>query len=137
VPDQTGAVLPHRVRDAALNDIPKQEKRDDRGEEMNLKAALARQFVRRLSPQDALDLAGEAMREWIVRLPVEERVAFLSRLVEQYLGMALQGLARQERATLMNDLLPVIARHFPLSDVDILGAFADFDSGQMSDEEEL
>jgi len=103
---------------------------------MNLKAALARQFVRRLSPQDALDLAGEAMRE-IVRLPVEERVAFLSRLVEQYLGMALQGLARQERATLMNDLLPVIARHFPLSDVDILGAFADFDSGQMSDEEEL
>ncbi len=104
---------------------------------MNLKAALARQFVRRLSPQDALDLAGEAMREWIVRLPVEERVAFLSRLVEQYLGMALQGLARQERATLMNDLLPVIARHFPLSDVDILGVFADFDSGQMSDEEEL
>ena len=104
---------------------------------MNLKAALARQFVRRLSPQDALDLAGEAMREWIARLPVEERVAFLNRLVEQYLGMALQGLARQERATLMNDLLPVIARHLPLNDLDILGAFADFGSGQASDEEEL
>jgi hypothetical protein len=95
---------------------------------MSLKTQLARQFVRRLSPQDVLDLAGEAAREWMARLPVEERAAFLGRLVEENLSAALQGLGREERATLMNSLLPAIARHFPLDDVDILGAFADFES---------
>ncbi len=100
---------------------------------MSLKTQLARQFVRRLSPQDVLDLAGEAAREWMARLPVEERAAFLGRLVEENLSAALQGLGREERATLMNSLLPAIARHFPLDDVDILGAFADFESPQKPD----
>ncbi len=100
---------------------------------MSLKTQLARQFVRRLSPQDVLDLAGEAAQEWMARLPVEERAAFLGRLVEENLSAALQGLGREERAALMNSLLPAIARHFPLDDVDILGAFADFESPQKPD----
>ena len=51
------------------------------------------------------------------------------------LALALDG--RGERAALMNGLLPVIARHFPLQDVDILGAFGDVESPQQPDEEEL
>ena len=93
---------------------------------MSLKTNLARQFIRRLSPREVLALAGEAVQEWMARLPVEERAAFLSRLVEENLSVALQGLGREERAALMNSPLPTIAHHFPLDDVDILGAFADF-----------
>ena len=36
---------------------------------MSLKTSLVRQFIRRLSPQDVLDLAGEAVREWMARMP--------------------------------------------------------------------
>jgi len=100
---------------------------------MSLKTQLARQFIRRLSPQDMLDLAGEAVREWMARMPVEERAAFLSQLVEENLSAALQGLRREERATLMNGMLPVIARHFPLEEVDVLGTFADFEPPQTPD----
>jgi len=80
---------------------------------MSLKIRLARQFIHRLSPQEVLDLAGEAAREWMARMPVEERAA------------------------LMNSLLPLVARHFPLDDVDILGTFADFESPRKPDWEGL
>ena len=56
---------------------------------MSLKANLVRQFVRRLSPQDVLNLTGEAVRAWMSRMPVEEN-----------LGAALQGLDREDRDTL-------------------------------------
>lgn len=104
---------------------------------MSLKTELLRRFTRRLSPQEVLDLAGEGVQEWMGRLPVEERAAFLGRLVEENLSAALQGLGREERAALMNSLLPLIARHFPLDDVDILGAFADFEGPQTQDWEGL
>jgi len=100
---------------------------------MSLKTSMVRQFIRRLSPQDILDLTREAVREWAARMPAEERAAFLSRLVEENLGAALQGLGREERVALMNGMLPVVARYFPLEDVDILGAFADFSSPQTPD----
>ncbi len=99
----------------------------------SLKIRLARQLIRHLSPQEVLDLAGETAREWMDRLPMEERAAFLGRLVEENLSAALEGLEREERATLMNGILPTIARHFPLADVDILGAFADFEGPQTLD----
>ncbi|MDY6876784.1 MAG: hypothetical protein SWK90_11365 [Chloroflexota bacterium] len=102
-----------------------------------LKTYLARQFIHRLNPQDVLALAGDAAQGWMAHLPVEERAAFLGRLVEENLSTVLQGLGREERATLMNRLLPLIARHFPLDDVDILGAFADFEGPQTQDWEGL
>ena len=104
---------------------------------MSLKTQLVRQFIRRLSPQEVLDLAEEAVQEWMARLPVEERAAFLGRLVEENLSAALQGLEREERAALMNSLMPLVARHFPLDEVDILGAFTDFEGPQKPDWEEV
>jgi hypothetical protein len=104
---------------------------------MSLKTKLARQFICRLNPQEVLGLAGEAVQEWMACLPVEERAAFLGRLVEENLSAALQGLGREERATLMNSLLPLVARHFPLNDMDIREAFADFDAPRTSDWEGL
>jgi len=110
--------------------------RGDSGK-MSPKIPLVRQLLGHLSPQAVLDLTGKAGREWIRRLPLEERVAFLTRLLEENLSAALVWLGRGERAALMNGLLPVIARHFPLQDVDILGAFGDVESPQQPDEEEL
>ena len=99
---------------------------------MRPKIPLVRQLLGRLSPQAVLDLTGAVGREWIRRLPVEERAAFLGRLIEENLSAALEGLGREERAALMNGLLPAIARHFPLEDVDILGAFAGFEDTESS-----
>jgi len=93
---------------------------------MNLKASLARLFVGSLSQDDLLQTAGEVLDERLSQLPAEERVVFLGRLVEENLEWTLADLDRSQRAQLMNNLLPLIAHHFPLQDVDILGAFADY-----------
>ena len=42
--------------------------------------------------------------------------------------MSLKGLEREERAQLMNALLPRILQEFPLEDLDILGMFSDENS---------
>ena len=94
---------------------------------MNLKASLARMFVGSLSQDDLLQMTGEVLDERLSQMPVEERVVFLGRLVEENLEWTLADLDRSQRAQLMNNLLP-LARHFPLQDVDILEAFADFGS---------
>ncbi len=59
------------------------------------------------------------------------------RLVEENLSAALEGLGQEERAALMNSLLPLVARHFPLEEVDTLGAFADFEAPQTPEWEEV
>jgi hypothetical protein len=51
-------------------------------------------------------------------------VTFLQRLVEENPEWALADLDRSQRAQLTNRLLPVVACHFPLEGVGILGAFA-------------
>jgi hypothetical protein len=63
----------------------------------------------------------------------EEQLAFLQRLVTDNLEWALADLDRPQRTQLMNRLLSVVARHFPLEDVDILGAFGDVASPQQPD----
>jgi hypothetical protein len=105
-------------------------------EKMSPKIPLVRQLLGRLSPQAVLDLTGKAGREWIRRLPAEERTTFLGRLIEENLSASLEELGREERAAPMNGLLPVIARHFPLEDIDIVGAPGDVESPQQPDWEE-
>ena len=102
---------------------------------MNLKTRLAWMFAGSLSQNDLLQLAGEVLGKQLNQLPVEERVVFLGRLVEENLEWTLADLDRSQRAQLMNNLLPLIARHFPLQDVDILGAFADLGNPSEVDRE--
>ena len=90
---------------------------------MNLKHRLARTLVGRLSQQEIMELTGEALTRWMIRLGREQKVAFLAELVEKNLQQALEGLTREDRAQLMNVLLHRVAHEFPLEDVDILGAF--------------
>ncbi len=71
-------------------------------------------------------LANLVNRTWLVawkKVPQEDRGGFIRTLVEDHLGDFLRGMSRKERASLMNDLLPLIAREFPLADLDLLSAF--------------
>jgi len=103
---------------------------------MDLKTRLMRFLMNRLSQDDLLRVTGEMLDERLRKLSQEERTAFLQQMVEANMERALAGLERSQRAQLMNDLLPLIARHFPLEDVDILGAFADFEDLQALGKEE-
>jgi len=69
----------------------------------------------------------DLLNERLSGMSGEEQVTFLQRLVEENLEWALADLDRSQRAQLTNRLLPVVARHFPLEDVGILGAFASFE----------
>ena len=103
---------------------------------MELKICLARIFVGGLSQDDLLLIASEILDERLSRMSGEEQLAFLQRLVKDNLEWTLADLDRPQRAQLMNHLLPVVARHFPLEDVDILGTFGDVESSQQPDWEE-
>jgi len=94
---------------------------------MELKARLARMLVGGLSQDDLLRIAGEILDERLSKMSADEQLAFLQRLVEENLEWALANLDRPQRAQLMNRLLPLVARHFPLEEFDILGAFAGFE----------
>jgi hypothetical protein len=94
---------------------------------MSLKTRLARMFVGSLSQDDLLRIAGDLLDERLSGMSGEEQAAFLQQFVEENLEWTLADLDRAQRAQLMNRLLPLVARHFPLEEVDILEAFASFE----------
>lgn len=57
------------------------------------------------------------------QIPRGERGSFIKNLVKDHLGVLLSDMSREERASLMNDLLPLVAQEFPLADLDVLSAF--------------
>ena len=78
----------------------------------------------------------------MARMGKEEKLAFIQSFVEENLGRMLAGLGREERAKLINALLPKVAREFPLADgsielaeiLDILGAFSSAEESFMGEE---
>lgn len=91
---------------------------------MSWKSRLAQAFIGLLGPRDLQEIAGRAIVQITSKLKSEERLAFFQRFVEEHLSSLLAGLGRDERARLMNALLPRLAQEFPLADLDILGAFS-------------
>ncbi|MGC9336203.1 MAG: hypothetical protein ACP5JJ_18830 [Anaerolineae bacterium] len=57
-------------------------------------------------------------------------MASLQRVVEENLEWALADLDRSRRVQLMNRLLPLLTRHFPLEEVSILRTSADLEGPQ-------
>jgi len=90
---------------------------------MDWKHSLARLLARRLAPHDLVAVAGEVLLEALERLPRAERMTFLRDMVTASIGPLLRNLGREERAELMNSLLPLVVREFPLADLDLLAAF--------------
>lgn len=84
---------------------------------------LGRILARQLAPQGLVNLAVEVWPHVWKRIPPDQRVGFLKSAAEKYLGTFLGDLNREERVALMNALLPIAAREFPLSEIDFLSAF--------------
>ena len=85
---------------------------------------LGRILARQLAPQELVDLAVEVWPHAWKRIPQDQRVDFLKSAAQEHLGALLGDLNREERAALMNDLLPLAAREFPLTDLDFLNVFS-------------
>lgn len=83
-------------------------------------ALLARHF----SPQELVDLAVKVWPQVWQKVPPDQRVNFLTSAAGKHLGTLTAGLSQRERVALMNALLPIVAREFPLSEMDFLSAFA-------------
>jgi len=81
-------------------------------------------LTRWLPPQGLIDLAVEVWPHIWKRIPPDQRVDFLKSVAEKHLGALLGDLSREERTALMNALLPLAAREFPLTDLDFLTAFS-------------
>lgn len=85
---------------------------------------LSRALARRLSPQELIALAMSVWPQAWKQIPRDRRVDFLTKVVSEHLGTLLGDLDRQERAALMNALLPLAVREFPLADLDLLATFS-------------
>lgn len=85
----------------------------------------ARLLSRWLSPGDLGGVAGETLEGVLARVPEEQRVTFLVELTQELLHPMLSGLERRQRAQLMNALLPLVAREFPLAELDFLSHIGD------------
>ena len=84
---------------------------------------LGRTFAHHLSPQQLVELVTGVWPYVWKQVPRDKRVDFLTKVVSEYLGMLMSDLNRQERADLMNALLPLAVREFPLADLDLLALF--------------
>ncbi len=92
---------------------------------MSLLSRMAQVAIALLRPKDLMEIARDASGSMMARLNKEEKMAFIQNFVEENLDKMLEGLGREDRAQLMNALLPRILKEFPLADLDILGAFSD------------
>ncbi len=92
---------------------------------MSLLSRMAQLAVALLRPKDLMEIARDASGPMMAKLNEEERMAFIKNFVEENLDKMLKGLGREDRAQLMNALLPRILEEFPLADLDILSTFSD------------
>jgi len=90
---------------------------------MKLTLWLSRMLAKKLAPQHLLDLVMEVWPHVWERVPSERRVEFLKNIIESLSEITLEGLSREDRAALMNGLLPLVVREFPLNELDILTIF--------------
>jgi len=86
-------------------------------------------LARRIPPQDLVDFGLAVWPQIRERITHDQRVNFLKSVAEKHRGAFLEDLSREERASLMNALLPLAAREFSLIDLDFLTAFSFPDEG--------
>ena len=81
-------------------------------------------LAKRLPPAELVVLAMEVWPHVWKQIPQDQRLDFLKGVAQKNLGAFLVDLNREERTALMNALLPLVAREFPLADLDFLTAFS-------------
>lgn len=88
----------------------------------NWKTLLARRLLKNTAPEEMMGIVDLFLPSMVSALSKTQLKVFLRLLFEKYLGFLLRSMHREERAHLLKDLLPVIAREFPLQDIDIESA---------------
>ncbi len=101
---------------------------------MSLKTRVAQLATELLTPEELQEVAQKTAIRLMAQMDREEKLAFIQAFIEDNISQALIGLGREERAELMNSLLPMVAQEFPLADLDLLGAFPLVEKGS---EEEI
>jgi hypothetical protein len=86
------------------------------------KTLLARRLLKNTAPEEMIGIVDLFLPSMVGALSRRQLQAFLKLLFDKYMGFILQGMHREERAKLLKDLMPVIAREFPLQDVDLENA---------------
>jgi hypothetical protein len=80
-------------------------------------------LIWQLPPEKLVDLIVKVWPQVQESIPRKKRVDFLKSVAEKHLATFLADLSREERASLMNSLLPLVVREFPVADLDFLTAF--------------
>jgi len=91
---------------------------------MNIALSLARLLIKQASPDVLLRLAQTLSDALAEKSAPSDRVVLVRRFLEENLPKWLEGMSQEEKASLMNSLLPLMVKEFPLSELDILGVFA-------------
>ncbi len=85
----------------------------------SLKARMAADLIRHEDPETVMALVDALLPTIVEVLPKADLNAFIERLFVNHLELLLRDFDRVERAELLEKVLPVIAREFPLADVDL------------------
>ncbi len=90
---------------------------------MNGTELFIRYFGKTIKSQKQIDLLMETLIQIGQQIPNEKKIGLFKNLAEKHLGAILDGMSQEERVKLMNSLLPVIVREFPLAKLDFASAF--------------
>jgi len=80
----------------------------------DLKLRLATQYLQNADPQGLLQLTEALLPTLITALSPQERTQLLKALIQNHLGLLLQGVNSSERAALLSELLPTLNAAFDL-----------------------
>lgn len=80
------------------------------------KAKMARAMVQQEDPEELMALVDAVLPALVDVLSKEERKTLVKRLFDRHLETLARDLDRDERAALIRDVLPAIAREFPLDE---------------------
>ncbi len=90
----------------------------------SLTVMMARRFIKKASPEEMMSIVDTFMPIIVDALSQEQLERLLKLLFQKHLGPLLQGFDEAERARLLNELLPTIAREFPLHRIDFTQFFS-------------
>lgn len=77
----------------------------------------------KINSQRQLDLLMETLIRIGQSVSGEQKIKLFRNLAENHLHAILDDMSREERIALMNSLLPLIVREFPLAELDFASAF--------------
>ncbi|MFP4393801.1 MAG: hypothetical protein ACLFTI_00945, partial [Anaerolineales bacterium] len=92
--------------------------------ENGLKVALARRYLKNTDPAELSNMVDSLMPMIAETLSPTKRIHFIASFLQNHLGALLQGVDEDARADLLNQILPLIFKEFPVHKVDILSMAA-------------